>query len=238
MRHCLAAFGAIRQGARRYDRPMPGLPLPLDLAATSVFLDFDGTISVGDVGVHLLQRVGSPGWEAIDAEYDAGEIGSRVCLLDEWDLLPKDPDLLRSVAAEIPLDPDLEPLVAGLRAAGAEVSVVSDGFGFYATEELAHLGIPILTNAVDWSTGTLEFPNQDRCCACSSCGTCKQAPIKDARHRGRSTVMVGDGTSDRKAALLADVVFAKGPLARWCAANGVPHLPFETLGEVRTSLLP
>ncbi len=212
--------------------------MPLDLAAASIFLDFDGTISCGDVGVHLLERLGRPGWEAIDAEYDTGEIGSRVCLLEEWDLLPHDSELLRRVAAEIPLDPDLDPLVAGLRAAGAEVSVVSDGFGFYAAEECAHLDIPVLTNAVDWGTGRLEFPNEDRCCACSSCGTCKQAPIKDARHRGRSTVMVGDGTSDRKAALLADLVFAKGSLARWCAGNAVDFVPFESLGEVRATLLP
>jgi 2,3-diketo-5-methylthio-1-phosphopentane phosphatase len=216
---------------------MPGSSRPLDLATTSVFLDFDGTISTGDVGVHLLERFGANGWRAIDADYDAGEIGSRVCLLDEWDLLPHDADVLRAVAAEVPLDPDLDGLVAGLRAAGAEVSIVSDGFGFYATERCAHLGIPVLTNAVDWSSGRLEFPNEDRCCACSSCGTCKQAPIKEARHRGRSTVMVGDGTSDRKAALLADVVFAKGALARWCRANAVPFGPFETLSEVRAALL-
>jgi 2-hydroxy-3-keto-5-methylthiopentenyl-1-phosphate phosphatase len=216
---------------------MPGASLPLDLAATSVFLDFDGTISTRDVGVHLLERLGADGWRAIDAEYDAGEIGSRVCLLDEWDLLPHDGELLRSIAAEVPLDPDLDGLVEGLRAAGAEVSIVSDGFGFYAAERCAHLGIPVLTNAVDWSSGRLEFPNEDRCCACSSCGTCKQAPIKDACHRGQSTVMVGDGTSDRKAALLADVVFAKGALARWCATNAVPFVPFETLSEVRAGLL-
>jgi 2,3-diketo-5-methylthio-1-phosphopentane phosphatase len=210
---------------------------PLDLAVTSVFLDFDGTISVGDVGVHLLEQLGDPGWRAVDAEYDAGEIGSRVCMLEEWDLLPHDAGELRRVAAEVPLDPDLDGLVEGLRAAGAEVSIVSDGFGFYATEECAYLGIPVLTNAVNWETGQLEFPNQDRCCACSSCGTCKQAPIKDARHRGRSTVMVGDGTSDRKAALIADRVFAKGALARWCSANTVPFSPFESLGEVRAGLL-
>jgi len=208
----------------------------LDLAATSVFVDFDGTISTEDVGVHLLERLGAAGWREIDAEYDAGEIGSRVCLLDEWELLPRDPELLRSVAAEVPLDPGTEPLVAALRAAGAEVSVVSDGFGFYATERLAHLGVPVVTNAVDWSTGRLEFPYEDRCCACSSCGTCKQAPIKDARHRGRATVLVGDGTSDRKAALLADVVFAKGALARWCALNDAPYIPFETLTDVRVAL--
>ncbi len=212
------------------------LTLMLDLAQTSVFVDFDGTISTADVGVHLLEQVGEPGWQAIDAEYDAGEIGSRVCLLDEWDLLPKDQDLLRRVAGEVPLDPDLDGLVAGLTTAGAEVSIVSDGFGFYVTERLAYLGIPVLTNAVDWDTGTLEFPNQDRCCACSSCGTCKQAPIKDAGRRGQTTVMIGDGTSDRKAALLADVIFATGPLARWCTQNGVPFRPFDTLADVRATL--
>jgi HAD superfamily phosphoserine phosphatase-like hydrolase len=209
----------------------------LDLATASVFLDFDGTISTTDVGVHLLERLAPPSWHEVEAEYDAGVIGSRVCLLDEWDLLPADPELLGAVAAEVPLDPGLDPLVAGLVDAGAEVSIVSDGFGFYARDACAHLGIPLLTNAVDWATGRLEFPFEDRCCACSSCGTCKQAPIKDARHRGRSTVLVGDGTSDRKAALLADVVFAKGGLARWCEVSDVGFVPFATLGDVERELL-
>jgi 2,3-diketo-5-methylthio-1-phosphopentane phosphatase len=213
------------------------LDLDLDLASTAVFLDFDGTISTADVGVHLLERLAPGAWLEVEAEYEAGEIGSRVCLLDEWDLLPADPDVLRPIAAEVALDAALEPLVGGLRAAGAEVSIVSDGFGFYVREACAHLGIPILTNDVDWATGRLEFPFEDRCCACSSCGTCKQAPIKDARHRGRSTVLVGDGTSDRKAALLADVVFAKGALATWCAHAGVGFVPFATLGEVQEALL-
>jgi len=94
----------------------------------------------------------------------------------------------------------------------------------------------VLTNAVDWSTGVLEFPNLDRCCPCSSCGTCKQAPIKDARRRGRTTVFVGDGVSDRKAALLADVLFAKGRLAEWCDFSGVEFLSFETLADVHSAL--
>jgi 2-hydroxy-3-keto-5-methylthiopentenyl-1-phosphate phosphatase len=67
---------------------------------------------------------------------------------------------------------------------------------------------------------------------------CKQAPIKDARHAGRTTVLVGDGTSDRKAALLADVVFAKGRLAEWCELFDVPHHRFRTLADVDTALRP
>ena len=208
-----------------------------DLSSTAVFLDYDGTISATDTGVHLLERLGRPGWREVDAEYVAGEIGSRVCLLDEWDLLPRDEAVLRATAGEIGHDPDLERLVDDLRTAGAEVSIVSDGFGFYVHERLGYLGIPILTNDVDWSTGALIFPNLDRCCACSSCGTCKQAPIKDAARRGLRTVLVGDGVSDQKAALLADVLFAKDGLARWCTVASVPFHPFVTLADVHSALM-
>ena len=202
-----------------------------------MFLDFDGTMTVADTGVHLLERLaGDAGWRAIDDLYARGAVGSRECLVLEWDLLPHHEDTLRRTAREVPLDPDAEPLLAELRRRGAEVTVVSDGFGFYAEEVCARLGVPLLTNAVDWATGGLEFPNLDRCCACSSCGTCKQAPIKDARRRGQTTVFVGDGTSDQKAALLADVLFAKGRLAEWCELAGVEHTPFDTLADVKRTL--
>lgn len=211
--------------------------LTLDLSRTWVFLDFDGTITQVDSGVHLLEKLATGPWREIDRAYALGEIGSRECLLDEWELLPKDQDRLLAVARETPIDPGFTGLVHGLRSAGAEVTVVSDGFGFYADEVCRSLDVDVLTNAVDWITGRLEFPHQDRCCACSTCGTCKQAPLKDARHWGQTTVMVGDGTTDRKAALLADVVFAKGELAAWCAANGVEHVVFDTLADVHTALL-
>jgi 2-hydroxy-3-keto-5-methylthiopentenyl-1-phosphate phosphatase len=209
----------------------------MDLASASVFLDFDGTMTVVDSGVHLLERLGGDGsWLAIDELYAAGAIGSRECLEREWELLPHDEAALREAAREVALDPATEPLIAELRARGAEVSVLSDGFGFYAEEICERLGVPVLTNAVDWLAGTLDFPNLDRCCPCSSCGTCKQAPIKDARRRGRTTVFVGDGVSDRKAALLADVLFAKGRLAEWCEVSGVDYVGFDTLADVHSIL--
>ena len=49
-------------------------------------------------------------------------------------------------------------------------------------------------------------------------------------------MLVGDGTSDRKAALLADVVFAKGALAAWCAVADVAHHRFERLADVQDAL--
>lgn len=209
----------------------------MELASVSVFLDFDGTMTVVDSGVHVLERLGGDSsWRAVDELYGAGAIGSRECLEREWEMLPHDEGVLRQAVSDVALDPDAERLVHELRSRGAEVTVVSDGFGFYAEEVCRRLGVPVLTNAVDWTTGTLEFPNLDRCCPCSSCGTCKQAPIKDARRRGRTTVFVGDGVSDRKAALLADVLFAKGRLAEWCEVSGVEYEFFDALADVYFAL--
>ena len=211
--------------------------LALDLAHTSVFCDFDGTITTADVGQHLLARFAPDEWLRYHDDYDTGVIGSRECLIGQWELVTPDETAWRAVAAEVPLDPGFVPLAGALRAAGAQLLVVSDGFGFYAEQVCADLDVPVLTNRVDWATGHLEFPYEDRCCACSTCGVCKQAPIKDAHRAGQTTVLIGDGTSDRKAALLADVVFAKGHLAAWCAAYDVPHHRFDTLTDVHTALV-
>ena len=218
---------------------MPGVhPADLDLSRTSVFLDFDGTISTVDVGVHVLERAAPAEWREIDESFRRGLIDSRECILDEWKLVEGDEATLRAIAAEVALDPGVGPLVDALRAAGAELTVVSDGFGFYVADAVRPFGLEVLTNAVDFQTRELLFPHEDRCCPCASCGTCKQAPIKDAAHRGQSTMLIGDGASDRKAALLADVVFAKDALATWCGAFGVDHVPFETLADVHRVLFP
>jgi 2-hydroxy-3-keto-5-methylthiopentenyl-1-phosphate phosphatase len=212
--------------------------IDVDLSRTSVFLDFDGTISDRDVSLHVLERVAADGWWELHEQYERGEIGSRECTFDQWALVNAGEDEVRRVAAEVPLDPGFEPLLDELRAHGAEVTIVSDGFGFYVHDLCGPYDVEILTNAVDFESAQLLFPHEDRCCPCSTCGVCKQAPIKDARHRGQTTVLVGDGASDRKAALLADVVFAKGSLASWCSTFGVQTLPFETLDDVRRALIP
>lgn len=215
------------------------MPVP-DLSRTSVFLDFDGTMSVADTCVHLLERFAGPEWKAIDAQYLAGEIGSRVGLSREWALLPHEQELLRSVAGEVGLDPDIEVLVDALLAHGAEVTVLSDGYGFYLEDQIGYLrarGIRVVSSIVDWEHGTLEFPNGDSDCACAECGTCKIAPVQFASARGRTTVLVGDGTSDRRAAAVADVVFAKDGLARWCLDSEVRFHPFERLADVHRSLV-
>ncbi|MEO6469201.1 MAG: HAD-IB family phosphatase [Acidimicrobiia bacterium] len=213
---------------------------PIDLARTAIFLDFDGTISAADTCVHLLDRLAPPEWHLIEAQYLAGEIGSRDGLRAEWAMLRKGETERRAVAREVSLDPGLDALVGALRASGAEVMVVSAGYGFYVDDQIGHLrreGVRIVSSAVDWETLELQFPNADDSCLCAQCGTCKRRPIADARALGLVTVLVGDGASDRRGAEVADVVFAKDGLAQWCLESDVAFTPFTCLDDVRLALI-
>src|ERR671915_198208 len=139
------------------------------------------------------------------------------------DVLPRDPTLLRREAAQMAQDEAFPAFVAQVRARGAHVEVVSDGFGFYVASNLAALGVDdvfVATNenrVGDGSAG-MAFPFGHP--SCYVCGTCKRERVRLHQAAGRVVVFIGDGTSDRYAAAHADVVFAKGSLARICSAEG------------------
>ena len=58
-------------------------------------------------------------------------------------------------------------------------------------------------------------------------------PCKRASLGAEPFVYVGDGYSDRCAALAADRVFARDGLAAYLDEQGVAYEPFETLSEIR-----
>jgi 2,3-diketo-5-methylthio-1-phosphopentane phosphatase len=202
-----------------------------------VLIDFDGTISALDVGDELIARH-APDQRLVrekDALYDRGVIGSRELMRWDMDVLPRDADLLRREAADLPLDPTVVDLVDVVRGAGGVVEVVSDGMGFYIEDHLRRLGLgdlPVATNAnrVTGGGAGMSFPyGHPRCFVC---GTCKRERVRLHRAAGRVTLLVGDGTSDRYAAPHADLVFAKRSLARHCLQLGVPFEPWERLVDV------
>jgi 2-hydroxy-3-keto-5-methylthiopentenyl-1-phosphate phosphatase len=213
----LAHYGCMDEGLR-------------DIA---VFLDFDGTVTTDDTTRHILRRLSAPGWEAITAEYRAGNIGSRTSLKRLWELLPHDLQLLSAVAAEVPIDPCFGQLLDFLARGGAEVAILSDGLGFFAEQTVAGR-VPVITNQIRGHR--LLFPHSHAACLCGKCGVCKPSFVAAAGGRGLTTVMIGDGTSDRAAAEAADVVFAKAGLADWCAARDIEHVRFRGLADVQAGM--
>src|SRR5207247_8201684 len=68
--------------------------------------------------------------------------------------------------------------------------------------------------------------------ACFVCGTCKRERVREHHRRGNVVVFIGDGMSDRYGAAHAEMIFAKGRLARLCDEEGWPYAAWETFAEI------
>jgi 2-hydroxy-3-keto-5-methylthiopentenyl-1-phosphate phosphatase len=159
----------------------------------------------------------------------------------QWDMdvLPRDAELLRREASAMPQDEAFPGFVDEVRTRGACVEVVSDGFGFYVGSNLARLGLRDVfvatnENRVGEGSAGMSFPFGHP--SCFVCGTCKRERVRLHQASGRLVVFIGDGTSDRYAAAHADVVFAKGSLARICAAEGWPFFEWDSFVDVTANV--
>ena len=197
-------------------------------ASVRVFVDFDGTISVGDTTDLILERFADPSWRTIEADWVAGRIGSRECLARQIDLIRATPQALDAFARNSAIDPHFAGFAALCAAYRLPLTVVSDGLDRIATAMLARAGlhVPIVANHLEslgedrWRLG---FPHARGDCRASA-GHCKCATLTVAP--GTLRVLVGDGRSDFCAATTADLVIAKGALALYCGNNRIPFEPF------------
>ena len=189
-----------------------------------VLTDFDGTLSLTDVGYEVLLQFSGRGWDEIDRDYCEGRIGSmeaygRICAI----LGGTREEMLRFVAANAVIDPHFAEFYAFCRDRGIDVRVVSDGLDFYIDYILRRHGlseIPVYSNVMRFRDGkpqSIEFPHAGA--DCSKCGTCKSNILESCQAAYGTIVYVGDGYSDLCPAARADLVFAKGILWTRLAAG-------------------
>jgi 2,3-diketo-5-methylthio-1-phosphopentane phosphatase len=211
------------------------------VAVRAAVIDFDGTICEHDVSEEILQAFAPPGWWTIDLEFQRGRIGSRECLVRQAAMLEGSrADMLEFALGNYRIDPTFAPFVAWARDNGIEVSVASDGFGFYLEPMLRAGGVEgvgLLRNRLEMDDGRplLSFPDAHP--ECVGCGTCKMRAVQGHRDRFGPVAFVGEGHSDRYGALYADVVFAKKYLVDMCRSDGVTYLPWQTFDDVRRGLM-
>ena len=203
------------------------------VAPPCVFVDFDGTISVGDTTDLILETFADASWRTIEADWVAGRIGSRECLARQIDLVRATPDTLDAFVRDATIDPHFAGFVALCGAYGLPVTVVSDGLDRIANAMLARAGLrlPVVANHLEWLGGRrwrLGFPHARADCRATA-GHCKCATI--AAETAGLRVLVGDGRSDFCAAAGVDLVIAKGALAAHCTRSGIPFEPFTTFAD-------
>ena len=111
--------------------------------------------------------------------------------------------------------------------------VISAGFHELIEPVLAREGVEleVLANRVDVRPDGWVVRFRDET-ACATCGE----PCKRGSLAGEPYIYVGDGYSDRCAALAAERVFARDSLATHLDAHGVAYEPFDDLRDVAEAL--
>jgi 2-hydroxy-3-keto-5-methylthiopentenyl-1-phosphate phosphatase len=206
-----------------------------------ILCDFDGTISVRDMGYVLLNRFSSGDWEAIDRDFCEGKIGSKEAYARIAKIIRGDKEaVLGFIRKHSNIDPYFTSFYRDCRENGIAVRIVSDGFDFYIKTVLGihHLSqIPFYANCGDFSKeGGMDvtFPHFNE--ECGLCGTCKKKLVQIHRKEYESIFFVGNGFSDRCAAREADFVFAKGSLYTYCIDQGIDCHFFETFHDILSDL--
>ena len=199
-----------------------------------IYVDFDGTISVGDITDLILESFADPSWRTIETEWVAGRIGSRECLARQIDLVRATPEALDAFVRGTTIDPHFAGFVALCGAYGLPLTVVSDGLDRIAATLLARAGLslPVVANHLEWLGGRrwrLGFPHARADCRAAA-GHCKCATVAAAPEELH--VYIGDGRSDFCAAAGADLVIAKDALAAHCRRTGIAFEPFANFADV------
>ncbi|MCI4358375.1 MAG: HAD-IB family phosphatase [Thermoplasmata archaeon] len=203
-----------------------------------VWIDFDGTLVVPNVAVELVGRFGQNGTvvaHEVDELLHRGAITLREAWEREIAILPLDrlDEMIEYACEHAPLRPGARELIALLDRKGVPTTVLSGGVDFYIRPVLERKGIrwPFRSDSLTRTPqGQLGIAHPYGHATCRLCGICKAQAVRS--EPDRTAVFIGDGGTDRYAAEVADVVFARGRLHEYCRARGIPSHPFEDFGPV------
>jgi len=211
---------------------------PLDPRRPHVFSDFDGTITDRDSLVFLIERLGG-GRRHLAAAARRRRDG-RLSLRREiaanvrtirapWS------EAIALLRAHVHLDPAFPACAAWCATHGVPLTVLSGGFAEIVAlylDATTFPGVDVFANTLNPDERGWRCVFRDR----SDAGHDKAEAVRDARTRGRYTIFVGDGVSDREAVTVADEVFAKAPLAAWCRRQAIACREISSFADVVASL--
>jgi 2,3-diketo-5-methylthio-1-phosphopentane phosphatase len=204
----------------------------------AIFSDFDGTISHPDTLNFLAETFSSVEFRrGIGRQIAAGEISLREGIQQEVNTIQGTlEEVLSLLRKHVQIDSAFPAFAAWCRLEEIPLTILSAGIKDVIENLLAPFGlhhVRILANPLQISRGRWRLQFLDD----TPWGHDKSRAVRQAKAEGYSTVFLGDGLSDRGAAEIADMVFAKSGLARYCAEQQIPHKTFTSFSEVRDELI-
>ena len=202
-----------------------------------IWIDFDGTITKKDTLDELIFKYSiDDSWKLIEKRWQAGIIGSRQCLEEEFELLRIPKAELHKSIENIEVDDGIFDLLNIIKAYSVSITIVSDGVDLFINQILKNNGIhgiTIRSNTIEYNDPYLKLicPNNNVNCAVDS-AHCKCLSMDTLREVNKKSIYIGDGLSDLCAAKSSDFIFAKGTLAKNLTTEGKLFFEFKDLAQI------
>jgi 2,3-diketo-5-methylthio-1-phosphopentane phosphatase len=197
-------------------------------------VDFDGTITVQDVGFSIIKELAEEGWKKIGQLWVDKKIGTAECGQKQWDLIKYDENYIKNFAKKFQINKGFKEFVEKVKKNSYELIIASDGYDVYINEILKREGfceLKVLCNNAKYDKGwNLSYLNTST--ECEFCGNCKKAVVEDLKNKDYQVYYIGDGHSDKCASINADVIFAKSFLKEYCEEQKIPYYNFDNFFDV------
>ena len=195
-----------------------------------LILDWDGTVTVRDTLWMLLERFGDREiFERMEGALGATHTHREVMEAEMATITAPLEEAVAFLVAAVEIRAGFRGVVERFRPL-----VLSSSFHETIEPVLTREGVEVelVANRIDARPDGWRVLWADDA-PCPECGElCKRRALP----RGRPLVYVGDGYSDRCAALAADRVFARGALAAYLSSRGAAFEPFEDFDDVAAAL--
>jgi HAD superfamily phosphoserine phosphatase-like hydrolase len=202
-----------------------------------IFTDFDGTISDPDT-INLLGRLFDRSAEraVMREKLFSGRIRPREFL--SWEIGLVDVPLqeaLKVLRRDVVIDLTFPAFADWCRTKSIPLTIVSNGLEEIIRALLEPFGMdyPVIeANHLREGIVPWEAVFRDD----SSWGHDKAAYLRNSLSIGYDPVFIGDGVSDREAAMWAKILFAKEELAKYCEKVALEYQRFKSFAEVQATL--
>lgn len=204
-----------------------------------VFVDFDGTVTVNDVGYNFFKKFAKGQAEAVVQKYHRGEINALECLQTECDIYNAYPAPARKIKEFINNQSICDGFIEFIKYCEKydyKVTVLSAGFDFYIKPildrlQLKDIDLFITPTVIKHGRIYPDFIWYDET-VCTICANCKGQRIKELTLGDEIPVFIGDGHSDNHGAEQAKLVFAKSYLADYLKMKNVGYFPYTDFFDV------
>lgn len=203
---------------------------------TTIYCDFDGTISKDDSVNTFLALFADKKWLEAESLWQEQKISSKECLAKQVALLPKmGQKTFDDYVNSIEIDEYFIEFYEYLRTKNIDLVILSDGFDLFIKKTLDRYGlsdIKYYANSLIYKNNKfdIEFENYNTACIIQS-GSCKCSKVKE-----KHFYYIGDGLSDSCIAKKAQQLFAKSNLKKYCERNNIKHISFDTFEDILDEL--